>query len=241
MRAVALFLLAGSAIHFDIADARGKKASGITIEATAPDADGWYDLNIAKGKGDPALIWPFDGRAKVPDGPEHVPAIVIQRSDEKALMNLRVAAAIAVPIVMGLATLEVAAKKTGLTAPALNHAFATLESSNDHFEKGVGFLFAKKGPEAAEQLGLALKDRQRQLTRVPSEIYPAAMLYGFALALAEKFDAAAVAFLTASQQRPSDVCAVRARAEALTRAGKSDAAESLLSSITGKSCQYMRR
>jgi hypothetical protein len=222
-------------MHFDITDARWRKASGVSIEASSPDADGWYELEITKGKGDPVLIWPFDGLAKAPVGPEPVPAMVIQRGDEKALMNPRAVAAIAVPIVMGLSTIEDESRKTGFPIAALNKAFAGLESSSDRFEKGVGFLFTKRGPEAAEQLGLALKDRQRQLTRMPSEIYPAAMLAGDALALAGKFDAAAVAFFTASQQRPSDACAARARAEALTRAGKSDAADLLLSSIAGKS------
>src|ERR1019366_8236181 len=131
--------------------------------------------------------------------------------DEKALTNLHVVASIAVPAVMGTDTIDRMAQKTGFSVSALNKAFTGLEYSSEHFEKGVGLLFAKKGPKAAEQLGLALKDRQRQLTRLPSEIYPAAMLYGDALVLAGKFDAAAVAFLTASQQRPSDACSVTAR------------------------------
>ena len=46
-------------------DARGKKPPGVTIEAGEPDADGWFSLRVVKGKrGDPVLIWPFDGMAK---------------------------------------------------------------------------------------------------------------------------------------------------------------------------------
>jgi tetratricopeptide (TPR) repeat protein len=93
----------------------------------------------------------------------------------------------------------------------------------DPFEKGVGLLYAGKYADAAGQLAIALKQRQRQLTRVPSEIYPAAMLQGLALYRANKFDDAAVAWLTALKQRPSDEMAQKHRAEALTKAGKPEA------------------
>jgi hypothetical protein len=96
--------------------------------------------------------------------------------------------------------------------------------SADPFEKGVGFLYAGKAADAAESLGVALRQRQRQLTRVPSEIYPLAMLDGLALFKANKFDDSAVAYLTALKQKPSDEGARRYRAEALTKAGKSEAA-----------------
>jgi cytochrome c-type biogenesis protein CcmH/NrfG len=49
------------------------------------------------------------------------------------------------------------------------------------------------------------------------------MLYGQALYRANKFDDAAVAWLTALQQRPSDEMAHKHRAEALTKAGKPEA------------------
>jgi len=225
MKAVSLlFLLAAPVLQFEITDGRGKETSAITIEAGAPDDDGWRQLKVVKAKGDAVLVWPFDRSAKAPDGPEPIPAIVIQRGEEKALGNKRAVAAIATPVVLGAATVEETAGKTGFSAESLAKAFAGLALSADPFEKGVGLLYAGKFAEAAEQLGLALKQRQRQLTRLPSEIYPAAMLDGQALYRANKFDDSAVAYLAALKQRPSDELARKHRAEALTKAGKPEAA-----------------
>jgi hypothetical protein len=228
MKVVFLLLLAGSALRFDVTDARGKKAPGAGIEAGAPDADGWSALSVARGKGDPVLVWPADGFAKAPDGPEPIPAIVIQRGDDKALASARVVAAIAAPVVLGSSTLEERARETGFDAPALAKAIAGLESSPDTFASGVGLLYANKVDEAAVKFAQALRERQRQLTRIPSEIYPAAMLYGHALVLENKFDDAAVAFFAASKERPSSEAARKARAEALVKAGKPEAAEQIL-------------
>jgi hypothetical protein len=229
MKFALLFLLAGSALQFDVTDARGKKPSGVAIEAGAPDADGWCHLSVvAKGKGDPVLIWPSDGMAKAPDGPEPIPAIVIQRGDEKSLSNLHVVAAIATPVLLGATTLDERARETGFSAAALSKAFAELTASPDAFAGGIGLLYANKPVEAADKLAQALRERQRQLTRMPSEIYPAAMLSGRALVLENKFDAAAVAFMAALKDRPSSEAARKARADALVNAGKPDAAEPIL-------------
>jgi len=224
MKAGLFFLLAAPILQFQVTDGRGKETSAVTIEAGAPDDDGWRPLKVVKAKGDPVLVWPFARSAKAPDGPEPIPAIVIQRGEEKALGNKRVVAAIATPVVLGVASVEEAGRKTGFAPEALTKAFAALVTSADPFEKGVGLLYAGKSADAAEQLGLALKQRQRQLTRVPSEIYPAAMLDGQALYRANKFDESAVAYLTAMKQRPSDEAARKYRAEALTKAGKPEAA-----------------
>jgi hypothetical protein len=220
----ALLLSAAQPLEFDVTDARGKKASGVTIEAGAPDADGWSQLSLVKAKGDPVLVWPFNGEAKLPDGPEPITAIVIQRADAKALASHRVIAAIATPVVMGLSTVEESARKTGFDAASLNTAFSRLTSSPDAFEKGIGLLYANKPAEAIDDLARALKERQRRLTRVPSEIFPAAMVYGQALYLSNKFDDAAVVFLTALKQRPGDESARKFRADALIKAGKPEAA-----------------
>jgi hypothetical protein len=165
------------------------------------------------------LVWPFDSSAKLPDGPEPIPAIVIQRGDEKALANKRVVAAIAAAVVLGASS-----DKAGFAQEALATAFAGLVTSQDPFEKGVGLLYAGKFADAAESLGVALRQRQRQLTRVPSEIYALAMLDGKALFSANKFDDSAVAYLAALKQRPSDEAARKYRADALTKAGKPEAA-----------------
>jgi hypothetical protein len=229
MRPVAAFLLAALLVsaaegpQFDITDARGKKASGITIEAGAPDADGWFPLKFAKTKGEPVLVWPFDGEAKLPDGPEPIPVIALQRGDEKALTNPRALAAITVPIILGLSTPQEIAGKTGLDAAALTKAFPTLTSASGSFEKGVGLMTANRFSDAAGELGRALKERQRQLTRVPSDIYPAALLYGQALEREKKFDEAAVAFLAALKVRPSDELARKFHQDALIKAGKGSA------------------
>lgn len=213
-----LWLLAAPVLQFSITDGRGKETSAVTIEAGAADQDGWRAVRVGKGKGEPVLVWPLDGLAKQPDGPEPIPAIVIQRGEARALGNKRVVAAIAAALVLGLPD------KSGFDAADLATAFAGLTASEDPFEKGVGLLYAGKAADAAEALSLALRQRQRQLTRVPSEIYPAAMLAGLALFRAGKFDASAVAYLAALRERPSDEAAGKARAEALTRAGKPDAA-----------------
>jgi hypothetical protein len=220
MKAVGLFLLlAAPVLQFQITDGRGKETTAITIEAGAPDEDGWRPLRIIKAKGDPVLVWPFGGSAKQPDGPEPIPAIVIQRGDEKAFANKRVVAAIATAVVLGALS-----DKAGFAKEALATAFAGLAASTDPFEKGVGLLYAGKFVDAAESLGVALRQRQRQLTRVPSEIYPVAMLDGKALFSANKFDDSAVAYLAALKQRPSDEAARKYRADALTKAGKPEAA-----------------
>jgi len=225
MKAVGLLLLlAPPVLQFAITDGRGKETSAVTIDAGAPDNDGWRSLRVGKAKGAPVLVWPFDASAKAPDGPEPIPAIVMQRGEEKALGNKRVVAAIATPIILGVASVEEEGRKTGLAPEALIKAFAGLVLSADPFEKGVGLIYAGKFADAAEQLGLALKQRQRQLTRMPSEIYPAAMLVGQALYRTNKFDDSAVAYLTALKQRPSDEGALKYRSEALMRAGKPEAA-----------------
>jgi hypothetical protein len=219
----ALLVWGADGPHFEISDARGKKPAGVTIEAGEPDADGWFLIKVSRGKGDPVLVWPFDGAAKIPDGPEPIPAIVIQRGDVKALANRRVVAAIATPFVLGLRA-DLNTAESGLDAGALKEAISGLVQSGDPFEKGVGLLYAAKPAEAAEELARALKERQRQLTRVPSEIYATAILYGQALSRENKFDDAAVAFLVAVKQRPSDRLALDLRSDALVRAGKPDAA-----------------
>ncbi len=175
--AMALALwFAGSALQFVVTDGRGKQTSAITLEAGAPDENGWSAIGIAKAKGDPVLIWPWDGSAKMPDGPEPVPAIVIQRGEQRALANKRAVAAIGAPVVLGIETIQQAAGKTGFTADVLGKAIEGLTASADPLEKGVGLLFTSKPADAAEQLATALRERQRQLTRIPSEIR-AALLY----------------------------------------------------------------
>jgi len=215
MKLFCLLFLAAQGLHFDIPNA--------TLEAGAPDADGWRTVRIVKAKGDPVLVWPFDGQAATPDGPGPIPAFLMQRGDEKALRNKPVLAALLTPILLGVSTPEDVSKKTGLPQEALQQAFATLIQSTDAFEKGAGLLYLNHYPDAAEQLATALKQRQRQLTRVPSEIYPVALLYGHALEQSKKYDAAAVAYLTALKLRPSDEATTKLRAEALAKAGKPEA------------------
>jgi hypothetical protein len=212
-----LLLLATPSLHFDITDARGKKPSGVAIEAVNPDEDGWYQLTVSsKGKSEPILIWPFDGKAKVPDGPEGIPAIVVERDEARNALKTRVIAALAAGSLLG------ASHDIGFD---LQKATIELVSADEPWAKGIGLLAANRPVDALEPLGRALKERERQLTRVPSEIYPAAMLYGKALFGAGKFDDAAVAFLKAMKQRPSDPIARKARGEALVKAGKPEAAE----------------
>jgi len=217
MRFVVLLLLAAPALHFDITDARGKKPAGVTIEAGEADADGWRELRVtSKAKGTaPVLVWPYDGRAKVQDGPGDIPVIVVQAGGAAALKSPRVAAAMLAGALLG------GRQEAGVDA-------VELEAAADPWAKGVGLLYAKKAAEAVGPLAVALRERERQLTRVPSEIYPAAMLYGRALFEAGKYDDAAVAFLKAMKQRPSDAVARKARAEALIKAGKPESAEELL-------------
>jgi tetratricopeptide (TPR) repeat protein len=215
---VVLLLAATVAPRFDVTDARGKKPGGVTIEAGDLDRDGWFALHVVtKGKGSPVLIWPFDGRAKTQDGPGEIPVIAIEKANPKALSDPRIVALLAAGNLLGMP------HETGLDPVALAKATEALVSSEDPFARGVGLLAAKKPAEAAEPLGRALKERERQLTRVASEVYPAAMLHGQALLASGKFDEAAVAFLKALKQRPSDPVARKLRAEALAKAGKPEA------------------
>jgi tetratricopeptide (TPR) repeat protein len=217
-------LFAASGVPLDVTDTRNKRAPGVTVEASGPDAEGWWTLRVSKFKRDTVLIWPWDAMAKQPDGPEPVPVIVIQRGESKALENPRVVAAIATPVVLGLKSMPDAASATGLSEDAIRQAIRGLATAADSFAKGIGLLYSGKSEAAADELAKALRERQRQLTRVPSEIFPAAMLYGHALMGANKFDLAAVAYLNAVKIRPSDENARTARAEALMKAGKAEAA-----------------
>ena len=113
--------------------------------------------------------------------------------------------------------------KAGSTKEALAKAFGGLATSRTRSKKGVGLLYSGKAADACRSAWRCIGQRQRQLTRVPSEIYPVAMLDGQALYNANKFDDAAVAFLAALKQRPSDAAARKYRAEALTKAGKPEA------------------
>jgi tetratricopeptide (TPR) repeat protein len=226
MKAAVLLLfaafMAASALHFDITDARGKKPSGVSIIASDPDIDDWYRLKVvSKGKIEYVLVWPFDGKAKVADGPEAIPAVVIEEGDAKALAAPRIVAYRAVAELLG-------------AKPASGLDMSGLAVAEDPFLKGVRLLYESKPADAVEPLARALRERERQLTRIPSEIYPAAMLYGRALFGANKFDDAAVAYLKAMNQRPSDGAARKARAEALIRAGKPEAAEGLVDGVGSK-------
>lgn len=217
-----LFLLA-SGPQFDITDARGKKPSGVMIETGAPAADGWMDLKVGgKSKVPYVLVWPFDGKAKDVDGPGAIDVIVTERGDAKALANPKILAALLTRQLMGVSA------ETGFDAAAISVAAAALEKTDDYWAKGVGLLFAHQVADAVEPLGKALRERERVLTRIPSDIYPAAMLYGRALLETGKFDDAALVFLKAVKLRPGDVAPRKARAEALTKAGKPEAAKASL-------------
>ena len=218
-----LVVLAASGPQFDITDARGKKPSGVTIEAGAPDVDGWMELKPGgKAKVPYLLVWPFDGRAKNPDGPGPMSVIVMERADPKALLNPKVTSALLAAQLLGKPF------DAGVDAAALKQAAATLEKSEDYWAKGVGLLYNGKASDAVEPLGKALRERERVLTRIPSEIYPAAMLSGRALLEAGKFDEAALAFLKAVKLRPSERAPREARAQALVKAGKPEAAQAAL-------------
>ncbi len=216
-----LFLLAAGP-QFDITDARGKKPSGVTIETGAPDADGWMELKVGgKSKVPYTLVWPYDGRAKDLEGPGAVNVLVIPADDEKALLIPKAVTAFLVRHLL-------APGPPARDEVALNNAATLLEKVDDYWSKGVALLYSKKASDAVEPLGKALRERERVLTRIPSEIYPAAMLYGRAAFEAGKFDDAALAYLKASKLRPSDMAPKKARAEALTKAGKPEAAKAAL-------------
>jgi tetratricopeptide (TPR) repeat protein len=218
MKLLCLFLAAAS-LHFDITDARGKRPNGVIINTADPDTDGWRMLTVSsKRQNEPILVWPYDGKAKQPDGPESIPILIVDKADPKTASNPRVAAAVAAGALLGVK------HDIGFD---LSKAIAALTLSEEPWAKGVGLLAAGKPADAVAPLGRALKERERQLTRIPSEIYPAAMLYGRALFAAGKFDDAAVAYLKALKQRPSDPTARKARAEALIKAGKPEAVDDI--------------
>ena len=214
MKLALLLFYAASSVHFDVTNGRGKKPVGVTIEAGQPDANGWFPLTVAAKKGDFVLIWPYDARARVPDGPEGIPVIVVEKGDEHAAKNPKVVAALIAGALLGVR------HDIGLDVTV-----ARIEGSDDPFVRGVDSLRKGKAVEAVDYLDRALKERERQLTRFPSEIYPAAMLYGKALFGIGKYDDAATAFLKAVRVRPSDRAARMSRNEALTKAGKPEAVE----------------
>lgn len=228
MRFAILFLAAAQALHLDVVDARGKKPSGIVVEAGDAGPDNWRKLAIVRAKKDSVVVWPFDALAAEPDGPGGVQVVVIERGDSKALAAPRIAADIATGIVLSRESLEDAAKRTGFDQTALKAAFTSLANVPDDYASGVGLLWARQPARAADLLAKALRERERQLTRVPSDIFPAVMLDAWALFDSGKYDDAAAIFLKAMKLRPSDAGVRKARAEALVKAGKEDAARELL-------------
>ena len=228
MRFIILFLAATHTLHLDVVDARGKKPSGVAVEAGNAGPDGWRKLTIARSKKDSVIVWPFDALAVEPDGPGAVQVVVIERGDSKALANPEIAADIATGVVLGRESLADAAKRTGFDATALKSAFASAANATDDYAGGVGLLWTNQQVRAVDFLAKALRERERQLTRVPSDIFPAAMLDAKALFDSGKYDDAAAVYLKARKLRPSDAGVRKSRAEALTKAGKEDAARELL-------------
>lgn len=228
MRLAILLLAAAATLRFDVTDARGKKPSGLVVQAGDPDADGWRKLTIARAKNQSVIVWPFDSLASDAEGPGTISVVAIERGDPKALSNPRVAAAIATGVLLGFESLDDAARRTGFDRNALQTAFDALANADDDYARGVGLLWKKDSALAAKALGSALWVRERQLTRVPSDIFPAAMLSGRALFGLGKYDDAAVAYLQAMNLRPSDARVRKARADALIKAGKEDAGRELL-------------
>ena len=156
MKLALIFLLASSGIQFDITDARGKKPSGVTIEAGSPDGDGWFDLKVSgKPKTQPVLIWPFDGKARPPQGPGAVPAIVIEHGDTKALMNPRVVAAVlAALLLLGLLTF-LSYKRTEI------HQVRLLSSVETSLREGN---LTAISPASQGELGSILTEISRQIS-----------------------------------------------------------------------------
>jgi tetratricopeptide (TPR) repeat protein len=228
MRLLILLFAAAQAFHLDVQDARGKKPSGTVVEVGEAGQDSWRKLNIIRARKDSVIVWPFDGLAAEPDGPGAVQVAVIERGDSKALASARIAADIATGIVLGRESLQDAAKRTGFDAAALKAAFTGLATASDDYAGGAGLLWTNQPARAADLLARALRERERQLTRVPSDIFPAAMLEAKALFESGKYDDAAAVYLKAMKLRPSDPDLRKARAEALTKAGKEDAARELL-------------
>jgi len=228
MRLVILLLAAAQVFRLDIVDARGKKPSGVAVEVGGAASDNWRILHITRAKKDSVIVWPFDALAAEPDGPGAVQVVVIERGDPKALANPGIAAEIATGVVLGRESLEDAAKRTGFDAAALKSAFTSLANATDEYAGGVGLLWTNQPARAADLLARALRERERQLTRIPSDIFPAAMLDAKALFDSGKYDDAAAVYLKATKLRPSDPAVRKTRAEALIKAGKEDAARELL-------------
>ena len=229
LAAMLFFLMAAGPVTLQVTDERGKKPGGVLVEASEPDGDDWYKLAITKSKGEMILVWPYDGRAKQPEGPEPVPVTVVSKGDTtRMLASRKVIAMLAVPLLLGTRTIGDVAASVGLDEATLGKAITGLSASDDGFEKGIGLLWAKKPVEAMDELALGLRARERVMTRIPSEIYPAAMLDGKAMFDSGKFENAAVVFLKAVKLRPSDPMARKMRAAALERAGKAEAAEEAL-------------
>src|SRR4051794_15995769 len=93
MRYFALLLLASGTLQFEITDPRGKRASGVTVEAGEPDVDGWRELRLTKAKPGMVIVWPYDRRVKEPDGTAATPVLVAQLTDSSLRSNARAAAA----------------------------------------------------------------------------------------------------------------------------------------------------
>lgn len=218
-----------AAVPIEVKDERGKKpAGGVAVEASDPDADDWYRLAVTKSKGDVALVWPFDALARRPNGPEPVPVTVIAKGGPNLLKSNKLTAMLAVPVLLEARTLAEEASLAGVDATALDHAIGALSTSDDDLEKGIALAWTKKWKDAVDPLGAGLRARERVMTRIPSEIYPVALIYGKALFESGKFDDAAVQFAKAVKLRPAALPARQLRAAALEKAGKPEAAADAL-------------
>ena len=221
-------MLAASPLSLQVTDDRGKKPGGIVVDATDPDADGWYKLAIAKSKNDAvagvAFRCPRDEARWAGAGQCDCGG---QRRCEDTAIDASGGHARGTGVARG-ASLNVVAASAGLDAGAMGKAVEALAKSDDGFEKGIALLWAKKPADAKDELVRGLRARERVMTRIPSDMYPAAMLLGKAQFDAGKFDDAAVTYLKAVKLRPTDMAARRKRAVALEKAGKPEAAEESL-------------
>lgn len=217
-----------------VVNLRGKPVAGVSFLAGAASDKGgrtrirlaagtqagnWVKLSIAEPEGT-VLISPWNGYLRVA---AQETVVVGQAGDRTLLASPPAVASMAAHALSS----HDAARLYGFTPAEIERAIRELKTS-DSYEAGLSKSYRKEYAEAARLLALALKEREKQLTRNAPEIVDAAVFLGQAFTALRRPADAAVAYRRAASYRPDDPEILEALGMALVNDGKPEAGEPFL-------------
>ncbi len=229
------------ALSLSAVNLKGKPVAGVSFTAGAPTGKGgktkirlsadtqpgdWVKLGISEAPRAMLMISPWNGLVRILDTPA---TITLAEAGERANLESTTAVASMAARALVSGRLTEVASEFRLDAAEIEKAIRGLSGrSKDPFEIGLSKLYERENADAARHLAQALKQREKQLTKVAAEIVDAAFFLGQALAAMEKWPEAAVAYQRAMNDRPDDADILHALGTALVKSGKPDAGEPFL-------------